>query len=200
MFRLCCIVCLCIFVFPVTVASAAISALQPSEIFVSQSITEVSQDLWSYEFSFRNTADSPIWQFGVYTSFLTETPRTATFPYSNSYALDHTNFIGGPYDARNVDPSLTHVTFMYYWPYSSDLALPVGASAVLSFTADRYDASPKLFFYETVESGYARQNGGSVAAYAYTGAIPEPTSLAIWSAIVLGGLGLAYRTRRKQTA
>ena len=30
--------------------------------------------------------------------------------------------------------------------------------------------------------------------------VPEPTSLAIWSAIALGGLGMAYRRRRKQAA
>jgi hypothetical protein len=30
--------------------------------------------------------------------------------------------------------------------------------------------------------------------------VPEPTSLAIWSTIALGGLGLAYRRRRKQIA
>ena len=30
--------------------------------------------------------------------------------------------------------------------------------------------------------------------------IPEPSALAIWSAIALGGLGLAYRRRKKMRA
>ena len=38
------------------------------------------------------------------------------------------------------------------------------------------------------------------ATFSPSAPIPEPTSLLIWSAIALGGLGLAYRRRRKQAA
>jgi hypothetical protein len=68
-----------------------------------------------------------------------------------------------------------------------------GAGRVGWLGWDWYDAQPIGPF----DGGWVTVLDRMVSHVNTQSAIPEPTSLAIWSAIALGGLGLAYRRRKR---
>ena len=80
--------------------------------------------------------------------------------------------------------------------------LYIDGSPVMTLGAGTAQSYPQPWT-NTARFGDVSLSAGSVTDLrsASFGQVPEPTSLAIWSAIALGGLGLAYRRRRKmQTA
>ncbi|MBN1589111.1 MAG: hypothetical protein JW888_06325 [Pirellulales bacterium] len=170
---------------------------------VVETITPASASSWQYTYTFTNTDTSPIYDFALYTQFSTFSVAS-TFPIVTAagYELDEVIFC---YDARNIDPLLTTLTGANYDEYGASDNLAPGSTGSLSFVANTLDTNPKLFAYETLASGYAGGQMGvagsqdMVAAIGYTeGALPEPSTVIIWS--VLGLLGISVGRLRGRSA
>ena len=73
------------------------------------------------------------------------------------------------YDGRNLDPDIVAfaATNAPDWPDTIDPIVPGETVQGFTFTAYTYNNSPKWYFYETVEDGYAGDTG-HVAAVGLT--------------------------------
>jgi hypothetical protein len=134
-----------------------------------ETITDLGDGTWQYSYEFTNAEDSPIWMFGVWTTF--DAGTATTFDQTPSwYAYsDDINEVIPEYDARNLDPDITWVSYTWApdWPNSPD-SIPVGASvSEFSYVAVVYDPSPKYYFYETY--GNYAGTAGYITAVGLTG-------------------------------
>jgi len=160
-----------------------------SPLTVTETITDMGDGTYLYEYSFVNNDNSPIWDFGLFTSFLTE-------PEWHWETLASTAE-GIRYDGRDLDPDIVFLTYFYTsFPgnaadppsFPGPLYIDVGEAAFgLSFTAAVYDPTPNYYFYETHASDWAGRTG-KVAAVGQT--IPEPSILLI---LASGALALRWR-------
>lgn len=175
------------------VASASVEYMYESPLTVTETITDIGSGSYEYEYSFTNVDTSPIWHFLVHITF-TRTGRTisnfAEYPGWVSQMVAVTGAYT-EYDARNLDPDISHnfFTFPTSWQDFDSGIPPEQTVSGFSFESNHYDPSPKYYGYETLASGYARQNGGRLAAVGQT--VPGPTTL-----LLLGLGGLMLRRRR----
>lgn len=162
--------------------------LYPSLLNATLTVTPVGGVSYDYQVNFVNTDASELWHFMVWT----EEPAIS---YSGSFTSVHSSSLDAviaTYDPRNLDPNLTSRVSMNYpapWPSTG---LPVGESGQLNFNLSGY-YDTFIYGYETVDSGYAVDNGGFLAAVG-TAVIPEPTTLTLLS---LGSLALVMARRRR---
>jgi hypothetical protein len=175
---------------PLSSALSYISWDHWSSINIHEEITSLGNGEYNYKYSFVNTDASPIWHFLMYTdySFWNHTvfSQRADWDLSGSPVGG-----GGSFDARNLDPDIRYMIYVYTYPFM-DQAKSIQTGEYVSgfsFNASVYDPSPKYFAYETLASGHATSNGtGKVAAVGLT---PEPCTL------LLLGLGAAILRKRK---
>ncbi|MEW6601008.1 MAG: hypothetical protein AB1499_08560 [Nitrospirota bacterium] len=179
----------CTLLFAITFNSHAdINYLHESPLDIQQSINDMGNGLWEYNFSFINTDSSPIWHLLLYTTENT-TDLTSSFEHAGSFLIETAY---SPYDPRHIDPSLTYANTIFYGADLYNFAtygLDVGAAATMSFQS-AYQGYNFLYVYETVDSGYAHTNGGYVASMGYTSIVPEPISSVLFLA---GGTLIAGR-------
>ena len=165
-----------------------------SPLTITENITDIGGGCYQYDYSFVNVDSSPIWSFGIYTTFAVE--NVYTFSGHSSWgtvSLAMTE-VFPEYDARNLDPAILRDTHTWTEPWQdSATSIQIGeAASGFSFTALMYDPSPKYYEYETIASGYARTNGtGKVAAVGLT---PEPATVFL---LGLGTLVLLVGRRRR---
>jgi hypothetical protein len=171
-----------------------------SPLTVIESISDIGAGEYRYEYSFVNVDTSPIWLFGVYTTFVNQDVITFTgYEAPNEHELGwlasatSMDDAATVYDGRNLDSNIVAIAGTWTNPFEdSYTAMPLNdAVSGFSFTASVYDPSQKYYLYETIASGYTDTNGtGKVAAVGQT--IPEPATL------LLLGLGGLVLTRRKR--
>jgi hypothetical protein len=165
------------------VSVAALVAHEANSLMVHETITAIDADTWNYKYRFVNDNPSPIWNFLVYTNFEISWRDIVVTGFPEASSSRELSRVYAAYDARNIDPDLTHMWSAYYLEFGT-VGLPSGSVATLSVNADVLDVEPKLYAFETVASGHAGwSNGpagslGRVAGFGYTVA-PEPTSLVI---------------------
>jgi len=159
----------------------AVNYLYESPLVVWEEITDIGGGLYLYSYSFQNVDSNHIWFFGVWTEFYGVAFNT-TFdghPEWSGGAYDVADILE-VYDARNLDPDIVMDanTWGPGWPNTTDPINPGDSVEGFSYTAPVYDDSPKWYFYETIESGYAGDTG-YVAAVGLTGVVvaTENTSL-----------------------
>ena len=129
-----------------------------NNLSVVESIADLGGGTWEYTYSLKSSDPSNVWFFFVYTSFPTSNHTATPFPLGgNRSDLD---VVYAPYDARNIDPTLTEVSSAWYTPFGGSNGIMTGGTGSLSFQADVLDTAPKLFAYETGASGYAGGNSG----------------------------------------
>lgn len=172
---------------------SGIEYLYESPLTVMETITDIGGGSYRYEYSFSNTDTSPIWHFLVYTDFYPVEGTVGNFGEYPSWNnnLGTITHARPEYDARNLDPDISHVVSTYpeTWADFDSGIEPGQAVSGFSFESGILDYSPKYYAYETLASGYADENGGLVAAVGQT--VPEPTTL-----LLLGLGGLLLRKRR----
>jgi MYXO-CTERM domain-containing protein len=178
-------------------ADADLIAAGPNNLTVIETITEdLGLGGWLYTYNITSADPSDVWHFILYTSFATA-DATSTFPFVQTSGLPIADFIGSPYDATNIDPSLVSGYFTNAWfePFGEPIGgLVFGGTAVFSFFSNTFDASAKLFAYETVASGWVFSNGtGLVAGIGRTQSVTEPSSALL---LMSGLVGLAALRRR----
>ena len=174
---------------------ADIQWMYDSPLTVLETISDIGGGEYLYEYSFTNVDTSPIWNFGVYTTFSTEPVSDFDnydwlFPY-------HMPRGSSPYDSSNLDMNIIQLTGSSYeggvGGDPSKAILTNDFATGFSFSSDVYDYSFKYYFYCTIDSGSPWNNGiGEVAAVGLT--IPEPFSILF---IALGGLLSLKRIRKK---
>jgi hypothetical protein len=185
-----------------SVGRAGVIPATTSALTVNQTVTPAGAGQWDYTFSFTNTDTAPIWHFLVYSPFATTNGAATGLPgVSAGVPL---NIAGTPYDARNIDPLLTHLSNMYSVTFGSN-GVPVGADASISFRASVYQPTPFLYAYE-INGNYAgggvgpEGSLGRVHATGLTGvrpqAVPEPLSLTLFGGLLAVG-GVAVRRRMR---
>jgi hypothetical protein len=145
--------------------TAGIDWLYDSPLTVFEEITPLEGGLYRYSYSFLNTDINNIWHFNVFTRFevqLPATPFTEFQMWNAWYAeIDWANQV---YDARNLDPEIISSGQTWYgngpdYPYP-DHPIPNGTFVEgFSFIGTEMDPSPKVYFYETLESGHALDTG-----------------------------------------
>jgi hypothetical protein len=182
----------------VSVAQAAIQWDHWSPLTVVETIIHIGEGDYRYEYSFTNVDTSPIYGFALYTAFEARDEESfAGHPTWYSPVFGQIYDVGPAYDARNLDPDIigliSHSNCQGY-PWGtvcpSETAIQIGEYAFgFSFAASVYDPSPKYYFYETIDSGWAVYTG-EVAAVGLT--VPEPATTLF---LTLGGL-LLFRKRR----
>ncbi len=168
------------------ICNAAIDWYYDSPLTVLEEITDIGGGDYRYKYSFENVDTSPIWSFGVYTTFLTNGENTFighptwAGPSSGSMTQVYTE-----YDARNLDPDIAFIVGtsyeagMYGDP-SDGIAVNELASG-FSFISSIFDSTPKYYKYETIDSGWTQSNGtGKVAAVGTT--VPEPLTVLFFGA------------------
>jgi hypothetical protein len=168
-------------------------AAGPNHLTVAETIAKRDDGRWEYTYSFTSDEPDDIWGFFVYFPFPAFV-SSSTFPNDfGGYPLDA---VDAPYDARNVDPTLTSVLSMWYLPLGGPDGLPMGESASFVIYSDYLSTDDKLFGYETVVSGHAGTgigpagSLGQVAAIGYTTHVPEPGTLRLLmvaALVVFGG-------------
>jgi hypothetical protein len=170
-----------------SVVNATIEWDHWSPLTVIETITATGDGKYLYEYSFTNVDTSPIWGFGVYTTFAIS--GNSTFVEQSTWMPPRPSSVTDmppEYDARNLDISIIQVvgTAPYYLNENPNEAIQLGVSVSgFSFSSSICDSSPKYYFYETIASGYAVTNGtGRVAAVGLT---PEPTTLLLFGLGVL---------------
>ncbi len=177
------------------VASASVEYMYESPLTVTETITDIGSDSYKYEYSFTNVDTSPIWHFSVYTTFARTGRTTSSFTEYPGWVRQMTSVteVYPEYDARNLDPYISHsfYTNPTSWDDFDSGIPPEQTVSGFSFESNHYDPSPKYYGYETLASGYARQNGGRLAAVGQT--VPEPTTLLL---LGFGGLMLRRKYRR----
>jgi len=172
----------------------------PNLLDVRESIVPLGDGRYEYSYVFTNAEPTDIWHFNIYTSFPLESGSLSSdaFPGGHGDTGSPTSTVYPAYDPANVDPSATMAHNLWYTPYATNGLAP-NDSASVTFIANALDVDPKLFFYETLGSGYAAQDPGPtgltghVAAYGYT-VVPEPGTALLLSA---GLLGMGLRRRRR---
>ena len=142
-----------------------ITWLYDSPLTVFEEITPIEGGLYRYSYSFLNTDTNNIWHFNVFTRFevqLPATPFTEFQMWNAWYAeIDWANPV---YDGRSLDPEIISSGQTWYgngpdYPYP-DHAIPTGTFVEgFSFIGTEMDPSPKVYFYETLESGHALDTG-----------------------------------------
>ena len=170
-----------------------ITWLYESPLIVTEEITLLSGGNYEYKFSFENIDQKHIWHFGVYTTFSitssshTWEQRDGTW---DTIFLNSLNEIDPDvYDARNINPDITSICGTHGGAPPDVVAPIVPDEFVNGFTfeSNTYDDSSKLYYYETVEDGWA-SNTGYVAAIGYTQAGTVATESATF-----GGIKSLYR-------
>lgn len=177
-------------------ASAAVQYMYESPLTVIETITDIGGNSYKYEYSFTNVDTSPIWTFGIYTTFTPDAGSASTFTMDNHAmwfsAVQAVDNMLPEYDARNFDPEVDYTVFTENpigWPFPTE-GIPSGqAVSGFSFTSNQFDSSPKYYVYETHASGAVTANGGFMAAVGQT--IPEPATL-----LLLGMGALVVRMKR----
>jgi hypothetical protein len=162
--------------------------LYDSPLTVYEEITDLGNGIFEYYFSFENVDEKRIWHFGVYPVFdILSSPTTWDLhheTWSTIFENDLDTINPSVYDARNLNPDIAAIcsTFGGIWPDNPNPIYPAESVQGFTFLASTYDNSPKLYFYETVEDGWA-SNTGLVAAIGFTQ--PEPVSLesTSWSGV-----------------
>ncbi len=163
-------------------AEATIEWNYDSPLTVYETVTDLGMGFNKYEYSFTNTDTSPIWRFGVFTTF--PTTGISTFTGYGAWIGPHSISVNDTYpeyDGQNLDPDILRYTVSdYELGYSGygGYAIQPGETAFgFSFTGE-YDlkSSCRYYFYETIASGYTQTNGtGNVAAVGMT--VPEPCTI-----------------------
>ena len=181
-------------------------ALGPDDLNVTETITSLGGDLYGYTYSFTNAAPESIWHLMIYTPFETFGAGAMGFPewQGTGTFLDE---VAHPYDARNVDADLTHMTNMWFEPYGEG-GLATDGSAFLSFLANVAPDPNTLstyYAYEVAGSYAGDQQGGAfgvagqgglVDGYGQTSHTPEPASIVVWSLLL--GLAVTVNCRRRR--
>jgi hypothetical protein len=160
-----------------------------SPLCVQEVITELGGGEYRYLYFFENVDTNHIWHFGVYTPFAPLWP-TATWDTRPTWSAGTVEIwdVLPPYDARTVDPAILQLANTWAPEYGADDPIDPGEIVSgFSFVAPVFDASPKLYFYETTESGYAGKTG-FVAAIGTTCTSPVSVESASW-----GGVKALYR-------
>ncbi len=158
-----------------------------SPLEVVETISDIGEGDFLYEYSFENVDSSPIWSFAIYT---TENMGTMIEP-QDSFS-GYTNWVGpyyydiksvdSVYDARNLDSNIIGIVASSNEQGGGGnpiYSIPVNSTASgFSYICDVYDPNPKYYCYNTIASGppnYQYGGDGKVAAVGTT--IPEPASL-----------------------
>ncbi len=157
-----------------------IAWLYDSPLTVYEEIVDLGDGAYSYSYSFLNVDDKHLWHFGVFVVF----PIDGAFHTWESlpeWEMDIFQVAGltPEYDPINLNPDLLTGanTWGPGWPNTTHPISPGDYVEGFTFIAYSYDPSPKLFFYETVEDGYAVDTD-FIAAIGYTQSGPvavEPT-------------------------
>lgn len=171
-------------------SEASLIGAGSNNLTVIETISQQGLD-WLYTYNITSADPSNVWHFLLYTSFAT-TNGTSTFPNVSPSGMSVVGL--WPYDPRNVNPFLTHVTNTWYAPFGGPNGLGTGGTATFSFVSNVFDASAKLFAYETAASGFATSTG-RVAAIGRTQSVPEPSS----ALLLIGGLACMAALRRRTT-
>jgi hypothetical protein len=163
----------------------AVQWLYPSPLCVEETITDAGGGRWEYSYSFVNVDAAHIWHFGVWSNLPTVVTTAVwdTHPLWDHFPL-HIEDVHEAYDGRNLDPGILWMatTWGPDWPNTTDPIVPNEAVAGFAYQAPAFDDSPKWYYYETVEGGWAPENGGYLAAVGMT-CVPTPTEAVTWGRI-----------------
>lgn len=147
--------------------------LYDSPLIVWEEIVDLGGGQYQYTYRFENVDSANIWHFGVWTMFgpiesISTWLGHDAWVYSSGDIID----IYPAYDGRNLNPDIVFVanTWGPNWPDTDDPIVPGEYVEGFSYVGDYFDDSPKWYFYETIESGYAGDTG-FVAAVGLTGSV-----------------------------
>ena len=147
----------------------SVSWLYDSPLTVYETITDLGGGSYLYSYQFQNVDSSIIWNFGVYDSFGTQplTQSSWTGYPTWSYSQGNVDEVFDFYNPDNIDSSINFVA--YTWDWNDATGIQPGETVEgFSYIDYEFDPNPKLYFYETSDSGYANENGGFVAAIGWT--------------------------------
>lgn len=156
-------------------ASSLVGSYSP-KISLLEKITDNLDGTWTYSYQICfNVETKSIWMVAIETRFSyasTTVDSFTNFVGHSSWGLEmnlNINGIDTRGDGRNIDPSITalQATFDTKWPGPPLLEpiVPGEHSSGFSFTANAYDPSPKVFFYEA-EGHYVE--GDKLSAWGWT--------------------------------
>ena len=167
--------------------------LYESPLTVYEEITDLGGGVFEYKFRFQNVDDKHLWHFGVYTTFDIISSANTWDQYHETWLTAFLNDLPSinpeVYDARNLNPDLSAICATYGGLYP-DIANPIDPGESVhgfTFEAHTYDNGPKLYYYETMEDGWAAETG-YIAAIGYTQSPSVATELGTW-----GGIKSLYR-------
>lgn len=174
-------------------ATAALIATDTNLLTIHESIHAVDADTWNYTYSFLNKATSPIWHILFYTKFEIDWREMHATGFPEMSAGKEVSRLYAPYDARNLDSSVTYAWAAFYVPFGTEGLAP-GATASLSVRADVLDMSPKLYAVETIASGHAGWKTGPAGSQGYVASVGYTTvPEAPVTALLLPIAALAWR-------